>query len=85
MRFGDGFGDGVKYYIIAVPRKARIDYPGLAHHIMVRTFNDLMLFKNDFDRKFYLSCLSHRIKDTGFRPSGRVLPENVTGIIPAYG
>ena len=58
--------DGVKYYIIYMPRKARIDYPGLTHHIMARTFNDLLLFTGDEDRHYYLSLLSRRIKESGF-------------------
>ena len=49
-----------------MPRKARINQPGLTHHIMARTFNDLSLFRDDEDRTFYLSCLSHRIKETAF-------------------
>ena len=49
-----------------MPRKARINNPGLTHHIMARTFNDLLLFRDDEDRTFYLSCLSHRIIETGF-------------------
>jgi putative transposase len=49
-----------------MPRKARINQPGLSHHIMTRTFNDTVLFVDDEDRKFYLSCLSKRIKETGF-------------------
>jgi Transposase and inactivated derivatives len=49
-----------------MPRKARINVPGLTHHIMARTFNDLLLFGDDADRTFYLSCLSHRINETRF-------------------
>jgi putative transposase len=48
-----------------MPRKARINNPGLTHHIMARTFNDV-LFGDNADRTFYLSCLSRRIKETGF-------------------
>ncbi len=59
-------GDGVKYYIIKMPRKARIDYPGLTHHIMARTFTDLLLFRDDEDKEHYVSLLSHRIKESGF-------------------
>jgi putative transposase len=49
-----------------MPRKARINNPGLTHHIIARTFNDLLLFGDDADRKYFLSCLAHRIKETGF-------------------
>jgi REP element-mobilizing transposase RayT len=49
-----------------MPRKARINHPGLSHHIMTRTFNDLLLFRDDADREFYLSCLFRRIRETGF-------------------
>jgi REP element-mobilizing transposase RayT len=49
-----------------MPRKARINHACLTHHIMARTFNDLLLFRDDADREYYLSCLSRRIKETGF-------------------
>ena len=49
-----------------MPRKARINQPGLSHHIMSRTFNDVALFVDDADREYYLSCLKKRIKETGF-------------------
>jgi REP element-mobilizing transposase RayT len=49
-----------------MPRKARIDLAGLTHHIMARTFESMALFKDNADRRYYLSCLSHRIKETGF-------------------
>jgi hypothetical protein len=49
-----------------MPRKARINNPGLTHHVMARTFNALLLFKDAIDRKFYLACLSRRIHETGF-------------------
>ena len=49
-----------------MPRKARIDYPGLTHHIMARTFNDLLLFNDDEDRQQYLIQLSYRLIKIGF-------------------
>ena len=49
-----------------MPRKARIDYPGLTHHVMARTFNDLLLFRGDEDRQQYLSYFSDRIRECGF-------------------
>jgi putative transposase len=52
--------------LLNMPRKARLNQPGLTHHIMARTFNELLLFGDDADRTFYLSCLSRRIKETGF-------------------
>jgi REP element-mobilizing transposase RayT len=67
------FWDGVKNYINGMPRKARIDYPGLTHHIMARTFNDILLFRDEEDREQYISMLSHRIKETGFFCSAWVL------------
>jgi REP element-mobilizing transposase RayT len=33
---------------------------------MARTFNDLSLFRDDADRRFFLSCLEKRIQETGF-------------------
>lgn len=33
---------------------------------MARTFNDLVLFKDDADRRFFLSCLEKRIHETEF-------------------
>jgi putative transposase len=33
---------------------------------MARTFNELALFRDNEDRRFYLACLSKRIQETGF-------------------
>jgi putative transposase len=57
-------------------RKARINNPGLTHHVMARTFNDILLFKDATDRKFYLACLSRRIHETGFICYAWVLMDN---------
>lgn len=59
-----------------MPRKARIDYPGLTHHIMARTFTDILLFRDEEDRQQYISMLSHRIKETGFFCFAWVLMNN---------
>ena len=61
-----GAWDGVKNYIPIMPRKARINHPGLTHHIMARTFNDMLLFGDDADRSQYVSLLSKRVNETGF-------------------
>jgi hypothetical protein len=37
------------YY--SMPRKARINQSGLTHHIMARTFDDLLLFRDDTGRR----------------------------------
>ncbi|MBD3421397.1 MAG: hypothetical protein GF398_14870 [Chitinivibrionales bacterium] len=57
--------DGVKNYIINMPRKARIDYPGLTLHVMAHTFDKMLLFRDNCDKKQYLSYLSKRIHETG--------------------
>jgi hypothetical protein len=53
MYTGIGIGAGVNYYIIHMPRKARINQPGLTRRIMTRPFNDLSLFRDDEDRTFF--------------------------------
>lgn len=56
----------LKNHISPMPRKARIDHPGLTHHIMARTFGGMKLFGDDADRSQYLALLSKRIRETGF-------------------
>ena len=58
-----GIRDGAKNYIFNMPRKARIDYPGLTHHIMARTFDGVKLFIDDDDRKYYVSCFEKRMTE----------------------
>ena len=59
--------DGVKYYIIGMPRKARIDYPGLTHHVMARTFSEWKLFCDESDREFFVVSLEKRVIESGCR------------------
>lgn len=56
-----------------MPRKARIDYPGLTHHVMSRSVDGVDLFWDDADRRFFLASLSQRLKESGFRCFGWVL------------
>ena len=48
-----------------MPRKARIDHAGRTHHVTARSFNDMVLFKDDADRAYYLFYLKWWIKKTG--------------------
>ena len=41
-----------------MPRQARLDAPGVLHHIMVRGIERREIFKNDEDRKDFLDRLA---------------------------
>ena len=64
-RFGPT--DGVKNYIIALPRTARGEYPGLAHQVAARAFGDRKRFGDDEDRNACLSLMPQRIAESGVR------------------
>jgi hypothetical protein len=47
-----------------MPRLARLDAPGLLHHIIVRGIERRAIFKDDFDRENFLARLSTLIPET---------------------
>ena len=47
-----------------MPRLARLDAPGLLHHIIIRGIERRAIFKDDFDRENFLERLSRLIPET---------------------
>ncbi|MBP1714300.1 MAG: transposase [Deltaproteobacteria bacterium] len=48
-----------------MPRQARLDAPGTLHHIIARTIDGVLLFRNRKDREIFLSRLPPLLKTTG--------------------
>ncbi|VAW32759.1 protein of unknown function DUF1568 [hydrothermal vent metagenome] len=48
-----------------MPRKARIDIPGLLQHVIVRGIERRKIYRDDKDRGMFLKRLSSLLKDTG--------------------
>lgn len=48
-----------------MPRTARIDSPGLVHHVRVRGVEKRKIFLNDFDRREFLERLDGQCEDNG--------------------
>ncbi len=47
-----------------MPRSARLDAPGVLHHIIIRGIERRAIFKNDFDRENFLERLSSLVPET---------------------
>jgi REP element-mobilizing transposase RayT len=47
-----------------MPRLARLDAPGLLHHIIIRGIERRAIFKDDFDRENFLARLSRLVPET---------------------
>jgi putative transposase len=43
-----------------MPRQARLDAPGVLHHVMGRTIEGIELYQDDFDRDDFLNRLASR-------------------------
>lgn len=50
-----------------MPRNARIDIPGLLHHVIVRGIDKRDIFLDDQDREDFISRFSSLLQDTGTR------------------
>ena len=48
-----------------MPRAARIDYPGLLHHVIIRGIERGKIFLDDQDRQLFLDRFSHLLVQTG--------------------
>jgi len=49
----------------AMPRTARLDTPGLLHHVMIRGIERRKIFTDDVDRKDFIERLSDLLPETG--------------------
>ncbi|EFK06315.1 conserved hypothetical protein [delta proteobacterium NaphS2] len=47
-----------------MPRIARIDAPGLLHHVMIRGIERRKIFKDDMDREDFIERLSILLPET---------------------
>ena len=49
----------------AMPRTARLDTPGLLHHVMIRGIERREIFTDDLDREDFIERLSDLLPETG--------------------
>ena len=50
-----------------MPRQARLDAPGTLHHVMIRGIEGKSIFRDNRDRKEFVTRLGNLIKETGTR------------------
>ena len=48
-----------------MPRQARLDAPGTLHHMMIRGAEGRAIFREDKDRRTFLSRIAQIPEDTG--------------------
>ena len=48
-----------------MPRQARLDIPGLVHHVMARGIEGRKIFKDNNDRELFLKRLADIFSDSG--------------------
>jgi len=59
-----------------MPRQARLDAPGILHHVMLRGIEGCPIFLDDQDRQDFVSRVSHLVEMTGTRVLAWTLMEN---------
>jgi putative transposase len=59
-----------------MPRKARLDFPGTLHHVMVRGIEGTNIFRDEEDRRMFLNRMRVLIKETGTRILAWTLMDN---------
>jgi len=59
-----------------MPRQARLDTPGTLHHVMIRGIEGQNIFRNNTDRKDFLSRIAQLVEETGTRILAWVLMNN---------
>jgi REP element-mobilizing transposase RayT len=50
-----------------MPRQARLDAPGTLHHVMIRGIEGKAIFRDNRDRKDFVTRLEELTKETGTR------------------
>lgn len=50
-----------------MPRKARLDFPGTLHHVMVRGIEGINIFQDNEDRRLFVDRIGNLVKETGTR------------------
>ena len=66
-------------------RKARIHYPGAFYHVMCRGNQGQRIFKDDRDRKYYISLLKESPKRFGYKLYAHVLMSNHVHLLVGIG
>ncbi|MFZ5995802.1 MAG: transposase [Thermodesulfobacteriota bacterium] len=59
-----------------MPRQARLDTPGTLHHVMIRGIEGQNIFRDNTDRKDFLSRIAQLVEETGTRILAWVLMNN---------
>ena len=59
-----------------MPRQARLDAPGILHHVMVRGIEGCPIFLDDQDRQDFVSRISELVEMTGTRVLAWTLMDN---------
>src|SRR4030043_1574384 len=59
-----------------MPRQARLDAPGILHHVMLRGIEGCPIFLDDQDRQDFVSRVSQLVEMTGTRVLAWTLMEN---------
>ena len=59
-----------------MPRKARINSPGVLQHVMARGIDGRDLFKGDDDRNIFLNFFKKRLQEVGYKCYAWVLMDN---------
>ena len=48
-----------------MPRQARLDAPGTLHHVMIRGIEGKSIFRDNRDRRKFVTCLGNLTKKAG--------------------
>jgi len=64
-----------------MPRRARLDFPGLLHHVMARGIEGAVIFRDNEDREEFLRRLSQNVADGRARLFAWVLMSNHVHIL----
>jgi putative transposase len=59
-----------------MPRRARLDAPGILHHVMVRGIEGCPTFRDDQDREGFISRIRQQVEKTGTKVLAWVLMNN---------
>ncbi len=59
-----------------MPRQARLDAPGILHHVMVRGIEGCPIFLDDRDRQGFVSRISQLVQKTGTKVLAWALMDN---------
>jgi putative transposase len=59
-----------------MPRQARLDAPGTLHHVIVRGIDGLSIFRNEQDRRLFISRIAALVPKTGTKILAWALLDN---------